>query len=352
MNRGSRAFWIIVMVQAAWARCCLADLYTVKVLGGSSYQVLANAFDHTNTLGTLLPANALNVQVFRWDCAQRRFNLGAPIAADPVRGWPADVFLAPGEGVLVVGFGGSITYTFQGPHSVPALPLSQPCGCGQTNLIGGQTADAQTYESVTGWAPQEGAVVRRWSVAAQDWAATYVFSQGAWVPSVPALAPWEAALFYVPCQASQPLLLSGAANKSVAAGTSWHFDPPTVSSPKCGTNYTLAVVYNETNVAAAVSSFTRYWQVPDCLGDIATCNQTVTVQDQPPTIGAGLQAGKLRLSWPAAFKGWQLQSQTVSAIARLGTNWSTVAGATATNTMYLSIAKTNGLVCYRLAPPP
>jgi hypothetical protein len=75
----------------------------------------------------------------------------------------------------------------------------------------------------------------------------------------------------------EALVLSCATNKVVQCPTNGNFfDDPIVSDPCCGTNYTLTFS-TETNGTACSNSFTRTWQVTDCLNRTATCTQTVTV---------------------------------------------------------------------------
>jgi autotransporter-associated beta strand protein len=62
-------------------------------------------------------------------------------------------------------------------------------------------------------------------------------------------------------------------------------------------------------------------------------------------------ANQLTLIWPLDHTGWRLQSQTSTLNVGLGTNWVTVGGSTATNSMTLPINSANGAVFYRLIYP-
>jgi hypothetical protein len=57
------------------------------------------------------------------------------------------------------------------------------------------------------------------------------------------------------------------------------------------------------------------------------------------------------LSWPVDHTGWQLQTQTNSLAAGLGTNWVAVANSTATNHLVIQVIPTNPVVMFRLSYP-
>ena len=71
------------------------------------------------------------------------------------------------------------------------------------------------------------------------------------------------------------------------------------------------------------------------------------VSSVPPQITTGLNAGALVIAWPPGNTGWRLQSQTNG----LGTNWTDVPGAPATNQMGLPINPASGAVFFRLIYP-
>jgi uncharacterized repeat protein (TIGR03803 family) len=73
------------------------------------------------------------------------------------------------------------------------------------------------------------------------------------------------------------LTITCATNKTVCCNSNWSFDDPTVFAC-CGYTITNSTVTNN------LSSFTRIWQVTDCLNHEATCTQTVTVNTNPPHI--------------------------------------------------------------------
>jgi hypothetical protein len=71
----------------------------------------------------------------------------------------------------------------------------------------------------------------------------------------------------------------------------------------------------------------------------------------PVAISATYPAGQVSFSWPTDHTGWQLQSQTNSLGAGLGTNWAYVPGSDSTNQVTLGVSQTNGSVFFRLARP-
>jgi hypothetical protein len=65
-------------------------------------------------------------------------------------------------------------------------------------------------------------------------------------------------------------------------------------------------------------------------------------------LGSASAGNEFQLTWPEDHKGWQLQAQTNSLAAGLGTNWSNVAGSAQTNQMAMSLNVTDGAVFFRL----
>jgi hypothetical protein len=80
----------------------------------------------------------------------------------------------------------------------------------------------------------------------------------------------------------------------------------------------------------------------------STGSVTVTSVAPPGSdmLGATISGGQLHLSWPAAYTGLLLQTQTNS----LGTNWVTIPGTDAGNSYSITVNKSNASVFYRLAP--
>jgi hypothetical protein len=80
-------------------------------------------------------------------------------------------------------------------------------------------------------------------------------------------------------------------------------------------------------------------------GTLAVVSSVSTV---PTNIVWSVSGTNLMLSWPTDHIGWQLQVQTNSLNAGLGTNWVDVSGSTQTNNVSLPIDPTQGSVFYRL----
>jgi hypothetical protein len=56
----------------------------------------------------------------------------------------------------------------------------------------------------------------------------------------------------------------------------------------------------------------------------------------------------LQLSWPANYVGWTMQVQTHASSSGNSSDWSSVAGSTATNQFFTSFDPTSGGVLFRL----
>ena len=71
----------------------------------------------------------------------------------------------------------------------------------------------------------------------------------------------------------------------------------------------------------------------------------------PTNLLFSVSGTNLILFWPADYAGWELQAQTNNLDAGLGTNWSLVAGSTATNQAIIPLDPANPAVFYRLHLP-
>jgi autotransporter-associated beta strand protein len=83
-------------------------------------------------------------------------------------------------------------------------------------------------------------------------------------------------------------------------------------------------------------------------GTIAVVSSANTT---PTNITIAVVGDSLHLSWPADRIGWRLEAQTDTLAAGLNTNWSTVAGSSMTNQIFLPIDPANGSVFLRLTYP-
>ena len=84
-----------------------------------------------------------------------------------------------------------------------------------------------------------------------------------------------------------PPTLTCQPDKTVSLGQAWSFDQP-LAADTCGTAK-VEVVSTTTNVLSQTTvAVTRTWKATDACGNVATCQQTVTIQDNtpltPPTI--------------------------------------------------------------------
>jgi autotransporter-associated beta strand protein len=76
-----------------------------------------------------------------------------------------------------------------------------------------------------------------------------------------------------------------------------------------------------------------------------------TVATNPTNLTATVVGNQLILSWPADHTGWSLQAQTNSLATGLSTNWVTIPGSGASNSLTNTIDNTNGSVFYRMIYP-
>ncbi len=91
-----------------------------------------------------------------------------------------------------------------------------------------------------------------------------------------------------------------------------------------------------------------------CLGNYtftAVLPAPITVAATPTNLTLVVVSNRVQLSWPADHIGWRLEAQTNAVNASLGTNWVNVAGAAATNRVFVPINPATGSVFFRLAYP-
>ena len=62
-----------------------------------------------------------------------------------------------------------------------------------------------------------------------------------------------------------------------------------------------------------------------------------------------VSSNNITVAWPADHIGWQLEVQTNTSAAGIGTNWIIVAGSSVTNQMLFPINPANGAVFFRLS---
>ncbi|MEK7674452.1 MAG: hypothetical protein AAB676_01290, partial [Verrucomicrobiota bacterium] len=75
---------------------------------------------------------------------------------------------------------------------------------------------------------------------------------------------------------------------------------------------------------------------------------TSLAASSPPTITLGYDGTHLRLSWPAAYLGWELEAQTNALSVGLDPNWFPVHGSATNTQLSIPIGSANPSVFYRL----
>jgi autotransporter-associated beta strand protein len=113
------------------------------------------------------------------------------------------------------------------------------------------------------------------------------------------------------------------------------------------------------NTGVRTGAFTNY--VSDTPGQVVTWNtdklqldgtvKVLTAVALPVKLTSVVIGGNLNLSWPLSQIGWELQTQANPLTVGLSTNWSAVAGSTATNQMSFPINPASGSTFFRLLFP-
>jgi hypothetical protein len=108
-------------------------------------------------------------------------------------------------------------------------------------------------------------------------------------------------------------------------------------------NFTNTYLTNGTTYYFVVSAI-------DSVGESANSVPVAVrpVSTTPPRFNLGVNAGQIQIGWPQDHTGWQLQIQTNSPGAGLGTNWTTLPGSAATNQMTFQIDPKNNSAFFRL----
>ncbi|MGB8370570.1 MAG: hypothetical protein WCF71_14890, partial [Verrucomicrobiia bacterium] len=122
---------------------------------------------------------------------------------------------------------------------------------------------------------------------------------------------------------------------------------PTVFSGLTMTNYADAAVTNGVTYYYVVTATNSSGESPNSL----QASAAPLPSSVPTNIVAQVSSGQLQLSWPQDHLGWQLQIQTNSLNAGLGTNWVNVQNSTTVNQFFILINSTIGCVFFRMAYP-
>jgi fibronectin type 3 domain-containing protein len=75
------------------------------------------------------------------------------------------------------------------------------------------------------------------------------------------------------------------------------------------------------------------------------------ISQSPLTLGFALANNQIQFNWPTDHVGWELQAQTNSLAAGLGTNWLTITGSDTTNQWTIPLNVDAGSVFFRLIHP-
>jgi hypothetical protein len=113
------------------------------------------------------------------------------------------------------------------------------------------------------------------------------------------------------------------------------------------TNYSDAAVTNGVTYFYVVTATNSVGESVDSIQAAAAPLPSATSTN----ITAVVSGNQLQLSWPQDHLGWHLQIQTNSLTAGLGTNWTTIPDADATNQIILPVDPANGSVFLRLVSP-
>jgi regulation of enolase protein 1 (concanavalin A-like superfamily) len=138
-----------------------------------------------------------------------------------------------------------------------------------------------------------------------------------------------------------------------ATATNYFVKRSTVS----GSGYTtVATNASLTFTNTGLNNGTLYYFVVSALNAYGESTNSAQISARPtsfaPTqLGFATVNNQLQLNWPADHTGWQLQSQTNSLAAGLGTNWVNIAGSPQTNQLLLPMNAADGAVFFRLVNP-
>lgn len=142
--------------------------------------------------------------------------------------------------------------------------------------------------------------------------------------------------------------LVGAAISSVTPAYQWWWQ----GTPIAGATRTSLALSNLT-----VSMTGNYSQTATTAYGYGSSTGRLTVIPDlpPPSVGISLTSsisgGNLVISWPQVQTGWQLQQQSTSLSAGLGTNWVKVSGSTSTNRLTIPVSSLNTATFFRLVFP-
>jgi len=228
--------------------------------------------------------------------------------------------------------GGTVEWVFTGPDSSGYYFISNPTG--GHNLNGAGTAPAISFGTTTSTTQNNNT---RWRL----------------------VKPYQAVTIIT--NLNVPIILSTAAGDQTATlnwGSSDRFYNVYKAS-NTGGPYTLigsnltATTYTDTAVTDGVPYFYVVTGL-DILGEESGYSTEVSVQPVSMSavqLGVSLGNNQMQFSWPTDHTGWNLQMQTNALNAGLGTNWVTLPGSNATNSIALPVNPANQSCFFRLISP-
>jgi hypothetical protein len=168
------------------------------------------------------------------------------------------------------------------------------------------------------------------------------------------LGAWQAKLFRL---GSGGTSATGPTNQALVVGSSTTFSTAASGTPPFSYVWKNngAVLSGQTANAITLNpvslSNAGTYSVQVTGGNGSATNSAVLTVLNPTNLTATLGGGKLTLNWPASHTGWRLQTQTNTAAAGLGTNWSDVIGSMQTNAWIIPINQAAPSVFFRLTYP-
>ncbi len=162
---------------------------------------------------------------------------------------------------------------------------------------------------------------------------------------------------------SAPMIVSQPADQTVNAGSAATFTAVATGAPTPGYQWSRngTILTGQTSSTLTLTNVESSDQGIYCAvasnsgGAASSRNATLTVvpvvNATPINLFVTVGNGSLTLAWPADHVGWRLESQTNSPGIGLSTNWSTVAGSTATNQMIIPVNFMAGSAFFRMAYP-
>ena len=281
-------------------------MYTVRIRPGLN--LIANQLraNPDNTLSTVLKNIPEGSRLQKWDETSQTFHedqfesvAGGWVNASD--GTPSTTTLLPGEAAFLSNpLPSPYELTFTGdPNSEPeTFPAMQPTvyyfRSRQTNAPG-------TWETITGKAPEDGAVLVRWDVETQNYQ-TNQFAGGRWFPSEPGVEVGEGAIVALGvlciCFPPTPTFL-GCPSYSVCSGgtTNFNYSIPALFPNGCPTTILCSP---PPGAAFPVGTTTVTCTAMNCLAS-GSCQFTVTVTGTEPGPPAVLNCPpKIRIYTPTS----------------------------------------------------